>query len=116
MDLPTKDLSAVKSLSKYFSRLRNSVVFYWKSANLICSPTVFYSLTERNRARGSLKRQLFSILGLKVHKIVSFGLKSFKVSTKTIRLLAFVFYQRQSTRLRLVDYSLIENSGSQSDC
>ena len=30
---------------------RNSAVFYWKSANLIGSPTVFYSLIENSRAR-----------------------------------------------------------------
>ena len=35
-----------------------------------------------------------------------------EIYTKTIRLLALVFYEQQSTRLRLVDYLLVENSGS----
>ena len=30
---------------------RNSAVFYWKSANLIGSPTVFYSPIENSHAR-----------------------------------------------------------------
>ena len=49
---------------------------------------------------------------LKVDSIVALGLQFFRVSTKTIRLVSLVFYERWSTGLRLVDYSLIENSGS----
>ena len=52
------------------------------------------------------------VFGLKVHDIEEYDWKSFTVSTETIWWLALVFYERQSTRLRLIDYSLIENSGS----
>ena len=34
-------------------------------------------------------------MGFEVQNIVGFGLQSFKVSNKTIRLLAFIFYERQ---------------------
>ncbi len=53
---------------------RNSVVCFRKSANLIGSPTVSYSLIEHDLARCSQVIFLF-IFGLKVRKIVSFGLK-----------------------------------------
>ena len=46
-----------------------------------------------------------------MHNIVGFGLQSLRVSTETIRLLALVFYERKSTWLPLVDYSLIEKEG-----
>ena len=43
-------------------------------------------------------------------KIVGFGLQSLKAPVETIRQLLFVFYERKSTRLCLVDISPIENS------
>ncbi len=44
-----RDMRYVKS--KIINISRNSAVFYWKSANLIGSPTVFYSPIENSRAR-----------------------------------------------------------------
>lgn len=55
----------------------------------------------------------FVVFGLKMCKTVRFERQSFRVSTDTIRLLAPVFIERQSTRLRLVDNLLDENSGTQ---
>ena len=69
---------------------RNSAAFYWKSANLIGSPIVFYSPIKNDRARVALKAQIFLLFSPKTYKIVGFG----QQSSKTIRLLALVFFER----------------------
>ena len=66
---------------------------------------VNYNHRQKTVAREQLfKRKIYLIFVFKVQNIVGFALQSFRVSTKTIRLLA------------LVDYSLIENLGLQSNC
>ena len=57
-------------------------MFYWKSANLIGSPTVFYSPIENNRSRVALEAVVFLLFWqLELDNIVGFGLQSFRVST-----------------------------------
>ena len=46
-------------------------MFYWKSANLFGSVTVFYSPIENSRARVALG-EFFLIFAFKVHKVVGF--------------------------------------------
>ena len=53
---------------------RGGLYFSFKSSKIVALMLVNFSV----------------VFGLKVHNIVGFGLQSFRVSTKTIRLLVFV--------------------------
>ena len=55
---------------------------------------LLFADTSQARAGYSLEEQFFLILGLKVHKNVTFRLQSLTVSIKTITLLALVFYEQ----------------------
>lgn len=70
--------------------------FYWKSTNLIGLPIVAYSLRECDRARKcyKLEESYFEFWLTEILNIVTLirGLRSSRVSTKKIRLLALVFY------------------------
>ena len=59
-------------------------VFFWKSTYLIGSFIVFYPSSDNDRAHYFWNWKLFLL---------------FDVSTKTIRLLALVFYEKKPTRL-----------------
>ena len=61
-------------------------MFYWTSADLIGSQLCMCC---------SLKGQLFLLDFCEVHN-VSFGQHSFRLSTKTIRQLALIFYEQSS--------------------
>ena len=61
---------------------RNSAVFYWKSTNLIGSPSIFYSRIENGCAHVDLTVVFFFLnFSSKIHNIVGFGLQSFRVYT-----------------------------------
>ena len=55
---------------------------------------VFYSPIENSRARVAFQAVNFLIFVFKVHNVVGFGLQPTRLSTKTIRLLALVFYEQ----------------------
>ena len=65
-------------------------MLFWKSANLIGSPNFLFADKKNYLSRNSLFNK--EKLPPKVRNNLGFGLQSFSVATKTVKLLAIVFY------------------------
>ena len=70
--IPINCTVSLLALLSLFSRNSTVTVFYWKSANLIGSPTVLYSLTENDRACIALSPVVF--LDFKALKSIMLGI------------------------------------------